>query len=90
MSCRLIHFAISEGNDRAAQDKATIDNQIKTKQIKVYVYNSQNAAPDVQVQVDEAKAAVAAGDTYLQAGLDGCGPEHGGGAGWSSRRCPLS
>jgi zinc/manganese transport system substrate-binding protein len=49
--------AISEGNDPTAQDKATIDNQIKTKQIKVYVYNSQNATPDVQAQVDEAKAA---------------------------------
>jgi zinc/manganese transport system substrate-binding protein len=49
--------AISEGTDPTAQDKATIDNQIKTKQIKVYVYNSQNATPDVQAQVDEAKAA---------------------------------
>jgi zinc/manganese transport system substrate-binding protein len=49
--------AISEGSDPTAQDKATIDNQIKTKQIKVYVYNSQNATPDVQAQVDAAKAA---------------------------------
>jgi zinc/manganese transport system substrate-binding protein len=49
--------AISEGSDPTAQDKQTIDNQIKTKQIKVYVYNSQNATPDVQAQVDEAKAA---------------------------------
>jgi zinc/manganese transport system substrate-binding protein len=49
--------AISEGSDPTAADKATIDAQIKTKQIKVYVYNSQNATPDVQVQVNEAKAA---------------------------------
>jgi zinc/manganese transport system substrate-binding protein len=49
--------AISEGTDPTAADKATIDAQIKTKQIKVYVYNSQNATPDVQAQVDEAKAA---------------------------------
>ncbi len=49
--------AISEGDDPTAQDKSTIDNQIKTKQIKVYVYNSQNATPDVQAQVNEAKAA---------------------------------
>jgi len=49
--------AISEGGDPTAQDKATIDTQIKTKQIKVYVYNSQNATPDVQAQVDEARAA---------------------------------
>ena len=49
--------AISEGTDPTAPDKATIDAQIKDKQIKVYVYNSQNATPDVQAQVDAAKAA---------------------------------
>ena len=49
--------AISEGSDPTAADKATIDTQIRTKQIKVYVYNSQNSTPDIQAQVDEAKAA---------------------------------
>jgi zinc/manganese transport system substrate-binding protein len=49
--------AISEGTDPTSADKTTIDNQIKTAAIKVYVYNSQNATPDVQAQVDEAKAA---------------------------------
>ena len=49
--------AISEGTDPTAQDKATIDAQIKSHQIKVYVYNSQNATPDVQAQVKEARAA---------------------------------
>ena len=69
--------AISEGTDPTAQDKATIDRQIKGKQIEIYVYNSQNATPDVQAQVKEAKAAgipVAtvtetmdpAGDTFQQ------------------------
>jgi zinc/manganese transport system substrate-binding protein len=48
--------AISEGTDPTAADKATIDAQIKNKQIKVYVYNSQNATPDVQAQVNAAKA----------------------------------
>lgn len=48
---------ISEGTDPTAADKATIDAQIKHKQIKVYVYNSQNATPDIQAQVREAKAA---------------------------------
>jgi zinc/manganese transport system substrate-binding protein len=48
--------AISEGADPSAADKATIDAQIKNKQIKVYVYNSQNATPDVQTQVNAAKA----------------------------------
>ncbi|MCQ4084712.1 zinc ABC transporter substrate-binding protein [Streptomyces sp. RB6PN25] len=48
--------AISEGSDPTAHDKATIDQQIKSKQIKIYVYNSQNSTPDVQAQVNEAKA----------------------------------
>jgi zinc/manganese transport system substrate-binding protein len=49
--------AISEGSDPTAADKTTVDAQIKGKQIKVYVYNSQNSTPDVQAQVDAAKAA---------------------------------
>lgn len=49
--------AISEGAEPSAQDKATVDQQIKSRQIKVYVYNSQNATPDVQNLVAEAKAA---------------------------------
>src|SRR5450759_4913536 len=34
--------AISQGTDVSAADKATIDAQISSKQIKVYVFNSQN------------------------------------------------
>jgi zinc/manganese transport system substrate-binding protein len=49
--------AVSEGADPTAADKATIDRQIATRQIKVYVYNSQNATPDVHAQVDAAKRA---------------------------------
>lgn len=48
--------AMSEGSDPTAKDKATIDQQIKNKKIKIYVYNSQNSTPDVQAQVKEAKA----------------------------------
>jgi zinc/manganese transport system substrate-binding protein len=48
--------AISEGSDPTPADKVTIDTQIRTHLIKVYVYNSQNATPDVQRQVDEARA----------------------------------
>ena len=48
---------ISEGNDPSVADKTAIDSQIKGKQIKVYVYNSQNSTPDISAQVDEAKAA---------------------------------
>ncbi|GIL25855.1 metal ABC transporter solute-binding protein, Zn/Mn family [Actinocatenispora comari] len=48
--------AISEGTDPTAADKQAIDRQIAGRQIKVYVYNSQNATPDVQAQVKAAKA----------------------------------
>lgn len=48
--------AISEGTDPSAADKAAIDDEISSKQIKVYVYNSQNATPDVSAQVKAAKA----------------------------------
>ncbi len=49
--------AISEGTDPTAADKVTIDTQIKDKLIKVYVYNTQNATPDIATQVAAAKAA---------------------------------
>ncbi|GAB2699979.1 metal ABC transporter solute-binding protein, Zn/Mn family [Kitasatospora kifunensis] len=48
--------AESEGSDPTAADKATIDQQIATKQIKVYVFNTQNSDPDVMAQVNAAKA----------------------------------
>jgi zinc/manganese transport system substrate-binding protein len=48
--------AISEGSDVSAADKATIDRQIASRQIKIYVYNSQNATPDIQAQIKECKA----------------------------------
>ena len=69
--------AMSEGTDPTAADKATIDQQIKTKQIKVYVYNTQNSTPDVTAQVKLAKSEgipvatvtetlAPAGDTFQQ------------------------
>ena len=39
--------AISEGTEPTAADKTTIDRQIAKKQIKVWVFNSQNSTPDV-------------------------------------------
>jgi zinc/manganese transport system substrate-binding protein len=48
--------AISEGADPSAGDKATVDAQIRSKEIKVFVYNRQNATPDVMTLVAEAKA----------------------------------
>jgi len=64
--------AISQGSDVSAADKATIDAQISGKQIKVYVFNSQNSTPDVAAQVAAAKAAaipvVAVTETLSPAG----------------------
>jgi zinc/manganese transport system substrate-binding protein len=48
--------AISEGTDVSAADKTTIDRQIASGEIKIYVYNSQNATPDVQAQLSACRA----------------------------------
>jgi zinc/manganese transport system substrate-binding protein len=40
--------AIAEGTDVSAADKETVDAQAQDHRIKVWVYNSQNATPDVQ------------------------------------------
>ena len=49
--------AISEGTDPTAADKITADRQIKTKQIKIFISNTQNSTPDVAALVTEAKNA---------------------------------
>jgi zinc/manganese transport system substrate-binding protein len=49
--------AIAEGNDPTAKDKSTVDKQITGKQIKMFVFNSQNSTPDVAALVDKAKKA---------------------------------
>jgi zinc/manganese transport system substrate-binding protein len=46
--------AISQGNDPDAPDKVTVDSQINRHQISVFIYNNQNATPDVQRLVKEA------------------------------------
>ncbi|MGH9079423.1 MAG: metal ABC transporter solute-binding protein, Zn/Mn family [Acidimicrobiales bacterium] len=48
--------AISEGTDVSVTDKETIDNQIRNHLIRIYVYNSQNVTPDIQVQLNQVKA----------------------------------
>jgi zinc/manganese transport system substrate-binding protein len=40
--------AISEGTEVTAQDTATAERQITSHEIKVWVFNSQNATPEVQ------------------------------------------
>ena len=47
--------AISEGTEPTAADRTTIDRQIAGKQIKVWVYNSQNSTPDVARITDAAR-----------------------------------
>jgi zinc/manganese transport system substrate-binding protein len=47
--------AVSEGTEPTAQGKVTVDRQIADREIKVLVYNSQNATPDVAALVTEAK-----------------------------------
>jgi zinc/manganese transport system substrate-binding protein len=48
--------AVAEGNEPTAADKATVDAQIHDRQIKVFVFNSQNSTPDVQRLVGAARA----------------------------------
>jgi zinc/manganese transport system substrate-binding protein len=47
--------AVSQGTDPTAADKIAVDQQIKTKQIKLFVFNSQNSTPDVAALVTAAK-----------------------------------
>lgn len=49
--------AIDEGEAPSPEDKATYDQQIAQKQIKVFVYNVQNDSPDVRALRDKAEAA---------------------------------
>jgi zinc/manganese transport system substrate-binding protein len=47
--------AVSEGAEPTAADKTTIDRQIASRQIKVWIFNSQNSTPDVQRITDAAR-----------------------------------
>jgi zinc/manganese transport system substrate-binding protein len=40
--------AISEGTDVTAQDTATVQRQFSRHEVKVWIYNSQNATPNIQ------------------------------------------
>ena len=40
--------AVAEGTEISAKDKQTVDSQAQHRLIKVWVYNSQNATPDIQ------------------------------------------
>jgi zinc/manganese transport system substrate-binding protein len=49
--------AVSEGTDPSAADKAASEDQLSHRAVKVYVYNSQNATPDVAAQLAVARRA---------------------------------
>jgi zinc/manganese transport system substrate-binding protein len=49
--------AIAEGTEVSAQDKQTVDRQVSSRQVKVWVFNSQNVTPDVQRVNELARAA---------------------------------
>jgi zinc/manganese transport system substrate-binding protein len=49
--------AIAEGTDVSASDKQTVDSQAQQHLIKLWIYNSQNATPDVQRVNQLARAA---------------------------------
>jgi zinc/manganese transport system substrate-binding protein len=48
--------ALSEGTEPTAQDKATFDDQIAHRQIKVFLFNIQNATPDATSLEQKAKS----------------------------------
>jgi zinc/manganese transport system substrate-binding protein len=47
--------AVSEGTEPTAADKITVDKQIETRQIKIFIVNTQNSTPDVAALVTAAK-----------------------------------
>ncbi len=49
--------AVSEGTEPTPADKVTVDRQLADHKVSVWVYNSQNATPDIQRLNDAAGAA---------------------------------
>ena len=49
--------AVAEGAEITASDTETVDRQARAREIAVWIYNRQNAVPDVQRVVDLARAA---------------------------------
>jgi len=47
--------ALSEGTGPTAQDRATFDDQITHKKIKVFVFNIQNSTPDTTALESKAR-----------------------------------
>jgi len=49
--------AIAEGSEVSAQDRQTVDRQASSRQMKAWIFNSQNLTPDVQRVSELARAA---------------------------------
>jgi zinc/manganese transport system substrate-binding protein len=49
--------AISEGIDPTVQDRSTVESQIRTRAVTVFVFNPQNSTPDVTLLRDAARSA---------------------------------
>jgi zinc/manganese transport system substrate-binding protein len=50
--------AVSEGTEPTAADKQTIDRQVSSRRMSVWIYNSQNTTPDVDRITEAARANV--------------------------------
>jgi zinc/manganese transport system substrate-binding protein len=48
--------AVSEGLDISAADEATVEQQVRQKQIRVLIYNSQNTPNNIQALITLARA----------------------------------
>ena len=40
--------AVAEGNDVSASDRQAVERQLRRRQVRVWIYNSQNVTPDVE------------------------------------------
>ncbi len=49
--------AVSEGAEPTPADRATVLRQLRTRSVRVLLYNSQNSTPDVEALVEAARAA---------------------------------
>jgi zinc/manganese transport system substrate-binding protein len=49
--------AVSEGTEPTPADKVTVDRQLSGRKVRLWVYNSQNATPDIQRLNDAASGA---------------------------------
>lgn len=49
--------AISEGSDPSAADRSVVEQQLTSRQVRIFVYNRQNSTPEVRSVLDKARRA---------------------------------